>query len=97
MKQPVERHLAAILAADMRGNGVDQGRLTDARTAGDHQHLGNESDPNSLLLTIGESQLCFLDCPRPVLPVGSTRGGNGVFRHVPVKEQATFARGARHA
>ena len=38
-------------------DGVDQGRLADARTAGDHQHLGNESNANSLSLAIGESQL----------------------------------------
>jgi len=38
-------------------DGVDQGRLADARTAGDQQHLGNESDANSLSLAIGEHQL----------------------------------------
>src|SRR6266446_921444 len=45
-------------------DGVDQGRLTDARTAGDHQHFGSESDANSLSLAIGEHQL------RPLLHPG---------------------------
>src|SRR5271165_7437346 len=48
-------------------DGVDQGRLTDAGTAGDHQHLGNESDANSLSLAIGESQLRPLLNPRDSL------------------------------
>ena len=39
-------------------------RLTDTRTAGDHQHLGNESDTNSLSLAIGKRQLCPLLDPR---------------------------------
>src|SRR6266446_387060 len=42
-------------------DGVDQGCLTDAGTAGDYQHLRSESDTNSLSLTIGERQ------PRPLL------------------------------
>jgi hypothetical protein len=45
-------------------DGVDQCRLTDAGTAGDHQHLGNESDANSLSLAIGERQLRPLLDPR---------------------------------
>ena len=48
-------------------DGVDQGRLADARTAGDHQHLGNESDANSLSLAIGEHQLRPLLDPRDSL------------------------------
>jgi hypothetical protein len=39
-------------------------RLADAGTAGDYQHLGGESDANSLSLAIGERQL------RPLLDPG---------------------------
>ena len=45
-------------------DGVDQGRLADARAAGDDQHLGNESDPNRLSLAIGKRQLRPLLDPR---------------------------------
>ena len=43
---------------------VDERGLADARTAGDHQHLGSESDANSLSLAIGERQLRPLLDPR---------------------------------
>src|SRR5712671_3546219 len=36
---------------------VDERGLADAGPAGDHQHLGNESDANSLSLAIGKYQL----------------------------------------
>ena len=45
-------------------DGVDQGRLADAGTTGDHQHLGNEGDANSLSLAVGERQF------RPLLDPG---------------------------
>jgi hypothetical protein len=48
-------------------DGVDQCRLTDAGTAGDYQHLGGESDANSLSLAIGERQLRPLLDPRDSL------------------------------
>ena len=46
--------------------------LPTARTAGDYQHLGNESNANSLSLAIGESQLRPLLDPRG-RPVGIDR------------------------
>src|ERR1700736_5184671 len=46
---------------------VDQGRLANARTAGDHQHFGNESDTNCLSLAIGKRQLRPLLDPRDSL------------------------------
>ena len=46
---------------------VDECGLTDARTTSDHQHLGNESDANSLSLAIGERQLRPLLNPRDSL------------------------------
>ena len=48
-------------------DGVDQRRLTDARTAGDYQHLGNESTANSLSLAISERQPRPLFDPRDAL------------------------------
>src|ERR1700730_12625054 len=48
-------------------NGVDQSGLTDTRTAGDYQHLGSESDADSLSLAIGERQLGPLLDPRASL------------------------------
>src|ERR1700737_1321679 len=45
-------------------DGVDQSRLADARTAGDYQHLGSDSEANSLSLAIGERQLRPLLDPR---------------------------------
>src|SRR6266850_4052577 len=48
-------------------DGVDQCRLTDAGTAGDYQHLGGESNANSLSLAIGERHLRPLLDPRDSL------------------------------
>src|SRR5260370_3788948 len=58
-----ERHCDGLREQDLE-DGVDLCRLTDTRTAGDHQHLGNESDTNSLSLAIGKRQLCPLLDPR---------------------------------
>jgi hypothetical protein len=56
-------------------DGVDQSRLSDTRTAGDYQHLGSESDTNSLSLAIGERQLRSLLYPRDRLV--DVNGGPG--------------------
>src|SRR5271169_3671124 len=61
-----ERDCDGLREKDLE-DGVDQGRLTDARTAGDHEHLGSESDANSLSLAIGERQLRPLLDPRDSL------------------------------
>src|SRR6516162_9629423 len=58
-----ERDCGGLREKDLE-DGVDQSRLTDARTTGDHQHLGNESNANSLSLAIGERQLRPLLDPR---------------------------------
>src|SRR5215469_15700530 len=58
-----QRDWDALREQDLE-DGVDQRRLADAGPAGDHQHLGNESDTNSLSLAIGERQLRPLLDPR---------------------------------
>src|SRR6516165_7416624 len=61
-----ERDCGSLCEKDLE-DGVDQSRLTDARTASDRQHLGNESNANSLSLAIGEHQLRPLLDPRDSL------------------------------
>ena len=56
-------------------DGVNQSRLSNTRTASDYQHIGSESDTNSLLLATGERQLRSLLYPRDSL-VG-INGGPG--------------------
>src|SRR6516162_2036112 len=51
-----ERDRDGLGAQDLQQR-IDECGLTDARTASDYQHLGNESDANSLSLAIGERQL----------------------------------------
>jgi hypothetical protein len=58
-----ERDCDGLREQDLE-DGVDQGCLTDAGTAGDHHHLGNQCDANSLSLAIGERQLRPLLDPR---------------------------------
>ena len=58
-----ERDCDGLREQDLE-DGVDQGCLANARTAGDHQHLGNESDANGLSLAIGKRQLRPLLDPR---------------------------------
>ena len=67
--RPVGAQSAIVTALAIRifRMRVDERRLADARTAGDHQHLGNESDANSLSLAIGEHQLRPLLDPRDSL------------------------------
>jgi hypothetical protein len=54
-----KRDLHGLREQDLE-DGVDQSCLADPRSAGDHQHLGNESDANSLSLAVGERQPCPL-------------------------------------
>ena len=61
-----ERDCGGLREKDLE-DGVDQRRLTDARTAGDYQHLGNESTANSLSLAISERQPRPLFDPRDAL------------------------------
>src|SRR6516162_2948504 len=61
-----ERDRDGLRAQDLQQR-IDECGLTDARTTSDHQHLGNESDANSLSLAIGERQLRPLLNPRDSL------------------------------
>src|SRR5262249_5712234 len=60
-----KRDRDSLGAQDLKDR-VDQSCLADAGPAGDHQHLGNESNTNSFSLAIGEHQL------RPLLDPGDS-------------------------
>ena len=54
-----ERDPAPLAASDLQDR-VDQGRLADARAAGDHQHLGGERQAHRLALARGQGQAGLL-------------------------------------
>ena len=56
--RPVGAHSSKLhaLRRENAQDGVDDGRLADARSAGDDQHLGDQSQPDGGYLAFGERQ-----------------------------------------